>query len=87
MDIYVYDRSNQEAFLGVVRLSPNVSEDNTKVEGWYKLERRNSADESVTGEIRLEMRFQRTDKKQYGPHDFTILKLIGKGKPSYSTHD
>lgn len=33
----------------------------------------------MSGEIRLELLFQKTDKKHYGPEDFQILKLIGKG--------
>jgi hypothetical protein len=28
------------------------------------------------------MKFQKIDKKHYGPEDFEILKLIGKGLPS-----
>ena len=79
VDFYVYDRSNQDAFLGHVRLSPSVAVDNTKMEGWYKLEPRDAQEESVTGEVHLQLHFQKTDKKHYGPEDFQILKLIGKG--------
>ena len=80
MDIYVYDRYNaeQETFLGLVHMSPNVSEDDTRVEGWYKLQPRD-AQETVSGEIFLELRFEKTDKTKFGPNDFQILKLIGKG--------
>ncbi|KAI9704347.1 MAG: hypothetical protein M1836_007209 [Candelina mexicana] len=78
IDIYVYDRSNEDAFLGHVRSCPNLDEQDPSREGWYKLESR-SNDEHVSGEVRLQMRFQKTDKKHYGPDDFTILKLIGKG--------
>ena len=56
-----------------------MSDDNTKLEGWFKLEPRDAQEETVTGEIHLELRFQKTDKKHYGPEDFQILKLIGKG--------
>ena len=80
MDIYIYDRSNQEqeTFLGMVRMSPNLSEDNTRIEDWFKLQPRD-ASEKVSGEIRLELRFETTDKTKFGPNDFQILKLIGKG--------
>ena len=61
-------------------MSSNVSEDNTKVKGWFKLEPRVAQQEVVTGELHLEMHFHKTDKKHYGPEDFQILKLIGKGK-------
>ena len=50
-----------------------------KAEGWYKLEPRDPEEDQVSGEVRLEIRFQKTDTKQVGPEDFKILKLIGKG--------
>ena len=79
IDFYVYDRSNSEAFLGHVRLMPNMNEDNTEQEGWFKLEPRDVQEENVSGEIHVALHYQRTEKKHYGPGDFTILKLIGKG--------
>ncbi|KAL8969791.1 MAG: hypothetical protein Q9197_004155 [Variospora fuerteventurae] len=79
IDVYIYDRSNQEAFLGHVRVTPNVSEDSSALEGWYKLEARDPEEDSVSGEIHLEITFQKTDKKHFGPEDFQIIKLIGKG--------
>ncbi|KAL8912585.1 MAG: hypothetical protein Q9171_002449 [Xanthocarpia ochracea] len=79
IDVYIYDRSNQEAFLGHVRVSPNVSEDSSKLEGWYKLEARDPEEDRVSGEIHLEICFHKTDKKHFGPEDFQIIKLIGRG--------
>lgn len=79
IDVYIYDRSNQEAFLGHVRVSPNVSEDSSTIQGWYTLEARDPEEDRVSGEIHLEMCFHKTDKKHFGPEDFQILKLIGKG--------
>ncbi|MCJ1394012.1 hypothetical protein MMC18_006889 [Xylographa bjoerkii] len=79
LDIYVYDRSNHEAFLGHVRIPLDARIDNNKIEGWYKLEPRDAQEETVSGEIHLQLHFQKTDKKHYGPEDFQILKLIGKG--------
>ena len=63
---------------------PNLREDNSDLEGWFKLEARNAEEDTVTGEIHLKIHFQKTDKKQYGPEDFEILKLIGKGKLAHS---
>lgn len=83
VDIYVYDRSSQETFLGHVRLEPDLKGGDT-TEGWFKLGARSSEEESVSGEIRLEMKFQKTDKKHFGPEDFQILKLIGKGTHYYN---
>ncbi|KAL8933910.1 MAG: hypothetical protein Q9216_006159 [Gyalolechia sp. 2 TL-2023] len=79
IDVYIYDRSNQEAFLGHVRVSPNVSEDSSGIQGWYTLEARDPEEDRVSGEIHLEMCFHKTDKKHFGPEDFQILKLIGRG--------
>ena len=51
------------------------------MEGWYKLEARDPGEDGhVTGEIHLEVLFQKTEKRHYGPEDFQILKLIGKGR-------
>ncbi|KAF1978349.1 Pkinase-domain-containing protein [Bimuria novae-zelandiae CBS 107.79] len=79
IDISVYDRSNGEAFLGHVRFCPNLVEYEKPYDGWFTLEPREGEQDHVTGEIHLQINFQKTDKKHYGPEDFEILKLIGKG--------
>ena len=79
IDVSVYDRSGQETFLGHVRLSPVLNEKASVTDDWFKLEPRGSGEEPVSGEIYLRMKFQKTDKRHYGPEDFQILKLIGKG--------
>ncbi|PWY76285.1 camp-dependent protein kinase [Aspergillus heteromorphus CBS 117.55] len=79
VDVSVYDRNNQEAFLGHVRLCINLQDDHSRLEGWFPLKSRAAGDSQVSGEIHLEMRFEKTEKKQVGPNDFQILKLIGKG--------
>lgn len=79
VDVTVYDRSNQEAFLGHVRLAINLKEDHSRLEGWFPLVARAAGDSQVSGEIHLQMRFEMTERRQVGPNDFHILKLIGKG--------
>ncbi|ORY14807.1 kinase-like domain-containing protein [Clohesyomyces aquaticus] len=79
IDISVYDRSNQEAFLGHVRFCPNLVEYEQPYDGWFTLEPRDGEEDYVTGEIHLKINFHKIDKKHYGPEDFEILKLIGKG--------
>ncbi|KAI2717578.1 hypothetical protein CBS147332_4458 [Penicillium roqueforti] len=79
LDVTVYDRNNQEAFLGHVRLCINLKEDHSRLEGWFPLVARGAGDSQVSGEIHLDMKFERTDRKQVGPDDFLVLKLIGKG--------
>jgi len=80
IDISVYDRSNQEAFLGHIRFCPTLIEYEKPYDGWFTLEPREGEDaDNITGEIHLSISFTKTDKKHYGPEDFEILKLIGKG--------
>ncbi|KAL6718903.1 Serine/threonine-protein kinase [Lecanora helva] len=79
VSVYIYDAGNQEAFLGHVKVEPDVFHETNKVEGWYKLEARDPEEDQVSGEVHLEFSFQKTDKRHYGPEDFRILKLIGKG--------
>lgn len=77
----VYSGS-QDAFLGQVKVTPDVFHDHPTAEGWYTLEPRDPEAEQVCGEIHLKFSFQKTAKKQYGPEDFPVLKLIGKGESS-----
>lgn len=79
LDISIYDKSNNEAFLGHVRFTPNLETFESAHEGWYKLKSREGETETITGEIRLRLKYKYTDKRSYGPDDFEILKLIGKG--------
>ena len=79
VDISVYDRSNNEAFIGHVRLPLNLEDFEHQHEDWYKLQSREGEADNVTGEIRLKIAFHASGKKTFGPDDFEILKLIGKG--------
>jgi len=78
VSVFIYD-SGTEAFLGCVKTIPDVFHETRSVAGWYKLEARDPEEDHVSGEVHLEITFQKTDKKHYGPEDFKILKLIGKG--------
>jgi protein-serine/threonine kinase len=79
IDVSVYDRSSGEAFLGHVKFCPNLMEYEKPYDGWFTLEPRDGEEDVVTGEIHLRINFHKIDKKHYGPEDFEILKLIGKG--------
>lgn len=79
VDISVYDRSNNETFIGHVRLPLNLDDYEHQHDDWYKLQPREGQSDRVTGEIRLKIAFHATGKKTFGPEDFEILKLIGKG--------
>ena len=79
LEISVYDHSAYEAFLGHVRFCPILQEIPTPLDHWFTLEPRNQDEAEVSGEVRLRIRFSKVEKKHYGPEDFEILKLIGKG--------
>ncbi|KAI9050854.1 hypothetical protein LZ554_004973 [Drepanopeziza brunnea f. sp. 'monogermtubi'] len=81
INLTIYERSSAaEEFLGHVDLEANLTEgDNSPIQGWFPLRGRNDTDSGLPGEIYVEVTFQRTEKKHYGPEDFQILKLIGKG--------
>jgi protein-serine/threonine kinase len=68
-----------EEFLGHVDLEANLSENSAPTKGWFPLRGRNDIETGLPGEIYVEITFQRTEKRHYGPEDFQILKLIGKG--------
>ncbi|KAI5813861.1 ribosomal protein S6 kinase [Pyronema omphalodes] len=78
LDVSLYDRSNQEFFLGHVRICPLLNHSQPVMDGWFPLQPR-TAQENVSGEIRLQISFEKTSKKHYGPEDFEVLRLIGKG--------
>lgn len=77
----MYDRGSlSEDFLGHVDFNPELSEyDTAPVNGWYPLRDRKGEEDPSIGEVFVEISFERTDKRHYGPEDFQILKLIGKG--------
>jgi serine/threonine protein kinase SCH9 len=79
IDISVYDRSKGEEFLGHVRLPLNLDDYEHQHEDWYRLQQRGDDSGSITGEIHLRIAFHPSGKKSFGPEDFEVLKLIGKG--------
>ncbi|KAG7137936.1 Serine/threonine-protein kinase SCH9 like [Verticillium longisporum] len=75
----VYDHTaSGEEFLGQVDFQANMD---NPVRGWYPLTGHadTMAENTPTGEIYVEATYQRTERKHFGPEDFQILKLIGKG--------
>ncbi|CEP65034.1 serine/threonine protein kinase SCH9 LALA0_S18e00232g [Lachancea lanzarotensis] len=79
LDISVYDAAHDDMFLGQVRLRPDLNTSATsKHEQWYKLQSR-IIGESVSGLILIKWTFKSTKKRHYGPQDFEVLRLLGKG--------
>lgn len=81
VNISVYDHSaTGEEFLGHVDLQAPRDKDGS-VKGWFRLQghANTEAENFPTGEIYVEATYQSTERKHFGPSDFEILKLIGKG--------
>ncbi|CAL9728270.1 serine/threonine-protein kinase Sch9p [Monosporozyma unispora] len=79
LDISVYDAAQDDKFLGQVRLHPNIhTSQNIKHDQWYTLQSR-VLDEIVTGDILIKWHYTATKKRHYGPQDFEVLRLLGKG--------
>ncbi|PPJ56814.1 hypothetical protein CBER1_05935 [Cercospora berteroae] len=79
IDISVYDRANNESFIGHVRLPLDLNDYEHQHEDWFKLQPREGLTEAVSGELHIKIAFHAAGKKTFGPDDFEILKLIGKG--------
>lgn len=81
VSISVYDRgSATEEFLGKVDFEPKLSDyDPSPIAGWFPLQGRKDTESITTGDIYVEITYQRTEKRHYNVDDFDILKLIGKG--------
>jgi len=76
VDVSLYDEA-QDTFLGHARFCPLLKLNET-ISEWFPLQAR-TGNENVTGEIKLELRFEKTSKRHYGPDDFDRLRLIGRG--------
>lgn len=82
VDISIYDHSTQgDEFLGHVDFQAAIPGKDEPVRGWFPLRGNidTKPDKTPTGEIFVEAIYQRTEKRHYGPDDFQILRLIGKG--------
>ncbi|SCU80574.1 LANO_0B00584g1_1 [Lachancea nothofagi CBS 11611] len=79
LDISVYDAAHDDMFLGQVRLRPNLNTSSHSTnEQCYKLQSR-IIGESVAGYILVKWNYKTTKKRHYGPQDFEVLRLLGKG--------
>lgn len=78
LDISIYDSEKDDMFLGHVRIRPQTTMKKSSFEEWVNLESR-IVGETVKGRIRVRMQYFDTSKRHYGPEDFEILRLLGKG--------
>lgn len=79
VDVSVYDRAESgEEFLGHVAFQAKMD---GPVRRWFALKGHadTMAEDAPTGEIYVEALYQSAERKHFGPEDFQILRLIGKG--------
>lgn len=79
VSVSVYDHTTSgEEFLGTADFRASTDE---AVRGWFRLQGHadTMAENTPTGEIYVEALYHRAEKRHFGPTDFEILKLIGKG--------
>lgn len=82
VDISIYDHGSQgEEFLGHVDFQATHPGKDEPVRGWFPLRGNvdTTPEKTPTGEIFIETIYRKTEKRHYGPDDFQILRLIGKG--------
>ncbi|CAN3365462.1 serine/threonine-protein kinase Sch9p [Diutina catenulata] len=79
LDISLYDAARDDAFLGHVRIFPQTVINRRSSEEWVSLKPR-IIGERVVGAIKITWEYTRLDNKRtYGPDDFEVLRLLGKG--------
>lgn len=78
LDISVYDSAHDDSFLGHVRIFPPTTSNKLTTAQWFDLKARIMG-ERVSGAIKVKCEYTSLDKKLYGPDDFEILRLLGKG--------
>ncbi|KAF3762526.1 protein kinase activity protein [Cryphonectria parasitica EP155] len=82
VDISVYDHGAKgEEFLGHVNFQGRRPDSQEPIRGWFSLKGHvdTMEENAPTGEIYVEALYQGGEKRHYGPEDFMILRLIGKG--------
>lgn len=79
LHISIYDFVHDDMFLGQVRLRPNIHSGTlSSSDQWYQLSSR-TLGERVSGDILVQWEYSSTKKRHYGPQDFEVLRLLGKG--------
>lgn len=78
LDISVYDAAKDDAFLGHLRICPSTTANKLKDAEWFPVKPR-VVGERVTGRLKIKWHYTSDSKKLYGPDDFEVLRLLGKG--------
>ncbi|EGV61913.1 Serine/threonine-protein kinase [Yamadazyma tenuis] len=78
LEISIYDSSTDDSFLGHVRIHPFLYDQKRNNGSWFNLAPR-VAGERVSGSIKIKWEYSNLLNHSYGPEDFEILRLLGKG--------
>ncbi|KAF9924451.1 hypothetical protein BGZ65_008318 [Modicella reniformis] len=71
------DLEPTKRFLGQVKLSPSEVH-NRMIDSWFRLQGR-EANEYVTGEVRVTVKYQAIESRHLSTDDFEILRVLGVG--------
>ncbi|KAG0208806.1 hypothetical protein BGX28_000349 [Mortierella sp. GBA30] len=71
------DQEPSKRYLGQVKLKPSEIH-NRMIDSWFRLQGR-EADEQVTGEIRVAIKYQAVESRHLSIEDFDILRVLGVG--------
>lgn len=76
VQVFIYDAANSDKFIGwaMIRLDPSGK---GPVSTWLPLQPRTRG-EHVSGEVHISLNYERATQ-HYGPEDFEVLRLIGRG--------
>lgn len=77
LDISIYDAEWNDAFLGHVSIHTQLTSQ-PFFDQWLPLEPR-AHDSPVSGQVRVQLSYERIRNRHIGPDDFEVLRLIGKG--------
>ncbi|KAF8924193.1 kinase-like domain-containing protein [Dissophora ornata] len=72
-----HHQESAKRFLGQVKLSPSEIH-NRMIDSWFRLQGR-EANEHVTGEIRVTIKYQAIESRHLSTEDFEILRVLGVG--------
>lgn len=80
LDISVYDAGKDDSFLGHVRIFPSTITNKKSNSEWLQLKARIIGERVSSGSIKISWEYSSVDERRaYGPDDFEVLRLLGKG--------
>ena len=80
LEISFYESSNSERLLGKLCIEPDIySSNNCSEKRWYTMKNILGQNTSPESQICLEWSYKSNGQKTYGPDNFEILRMLGKG--------